>query len=257
MCGDFLDGIYDYFSGGKLTRLSNRIVHLEELNESLRLDIKTKDELLAEQVKIINSLNNELAIVKEALNTTEEQWRKDVEKWKRQEQRMLQSLNFISNIYQVELSGDIVDRIEQLRKVLIPPFNITLFDRTDDINKTINNIVAQRPQVRRITLDGRYYTCSKSDFLKIIAWDWVDRRKYIAQKFDCENFAIVFHAHCALMFDLNSVGIVIDWSSAHGYNNFIDNLLDHYLEEPQSDILWKLSDSVNGSYKFQNGVVLF
>lgn len=94
------------------------------------------------------------------------------------------------------------------------------------------------PSIVRLPLDGTYRLVSQRDFLNIVAWDWVDSRKYAAEIFDCENFAITFKAHVDWYFGLNQVGVVIDYQAGHGYNLVVFPDGKVMLLEPQNDNLF-------------------
>jgi hypothetical protein len=94
------------------------------------------------------------------------------------------------------------------------------------------------PSLDRLPLDSTYRMVSQSKFLNIVAWDWVDSKKYEAEIFDCENFAITFKTHIDWYFGLNQVGIVIDYKMGHGYNLVVFPDGKVMLFEPQTDGLF-------------------
>jgi len=93
-------------------------------------------------------------------------------------------------------------------------------------------------EVIRFPLDGKYRLTDKTNFLNIVAWDWVDSIAYQKDIYDCENFAISFKAHVDYYFGLNQVGIVIDYQAGHAYNLVIFPDGKVMLFEPQSDQLF-------------------
>ena len=108
----------------------------------------------------------------------------------------------------------------------------------------------------RLPLDGTYYMTNQSNFLNIIAWDWTDRIDYLKEKFDCENFAILFKAIVDLYFHLNQVGIVIDYKSGHGYNLVVYPDGNVMVLEPQSDGLYLWTKRVKDFYSLEGAVAL-
>ena len=94
------------------------------------------------------------------------------------------------------------------------------------------------PTIVRLPLDLKYYLTNQTNFLNIVAWDWVDSKKYQRETFDCENFAIAFKSHVDWQFGLNQVGIVIDYAAGHGYNLVIFPDGRVMLLEPQNDQLF-------------------
>jgi hypothetical protein len=100
------------------------------------------------------------------------------------------------------------------------------------------SLMKLEPTIVRLPLDGTYRIVSQRDFLNIVAWDWVDSKKYTAEIFDCENFAITFKAHVDWYFELNQVGIVIDYQAGHGYNLVVFPDGKVMVFEPQNDCLY-------------------
>jgi hypothetical protein len=93
-------------------------------------------------------------------------------------------------------------------------------------------------KVVRLPLDGNYRLTDQNNFLNIVSWDWIDSRQYVKDVFDCENYAIVFKSHIDEYFGLNQVGIVIDYTSMHGYNLVVFPDGNVMLLEPQTDKLF-------------------
>ncbi|UCG55014.1 MAG: hypothetical protein JSV32_02010 [Dehalococcoidia bacterium] len=55
--------------------------------------------------------------------------------------------------------------------------------------------------------DLKYYVANWQDWQKIIKYEWVNKREYYSDRFDCDNFAFYFAANVAYMFNLNSAGV--------------------------------------------------
>ena len=108
----------------------------------------------------------------------------------------------------------------------------------------------------RLPLDGTYRMTNKSNFLHVVAWDWVDNKPYVKEIFDCENFAISFKANMDWYFGLNQVGIVIDYESGHGYNLVLFPDGSAWVLEPQSDALVVWSKRNTTFYALEGAIVL-
>jgi len=108
----------------------------------------------------------------------------------------------------------------------------------------------------RFPLDGKYYLTNQSNFLNIVVWDWTDRIDYLKDKFDCENFAILFKAIVDLYFNLNQVAIIIDYKSGHGYNLVIYPDGNVSVVEPQSDALYVWTQRPQQFYSLQGAIAL-
>ena len=102
-------------------------------------------------------------------------------------------------------------------------------------------------------LDNKYQVTTQKDMKKIIDWDWTDNKKYVAEKYDCDNFAFSFKAMVDKRFGLNGVGLVIDYSGGHAYNIVVFQDGSVKIFEPQSD---RWPKAGRGQYKFQNGSVI-
>lgn len=86
----------------------------------------------------------------------------------------------------------------------------------------------------------------------------VDQKRYISEFFDCDNFAIVLAAVCAMKFHINSVGIVLDFSGGHAYAVLpvrqADGSIDIIILEPQND---QYVVSLGGMYQGKFGIAIF
>lgn len=74
------------------------------------------------------------------------------------------------------------------------------------------------PHLPHRPLDNLYRVPTWEQFNRIVKWDWLDKRPYEAEFFDCDDFAFAFAARMRVLFGLNNVGVVYDDSSVHSYN---------------------------------------
>ena len=102
-------------------------------------------------------------------------------------------------------------------------------------------------------LDNKYQVTTQKDMKKIIDWDWTDNKKYVAEKYDCDNFAFSFKAMVDRRFGINNVGLVVDYSGGHAYNIMVFNDGSVRLFEPQTDRYARVG---TGQYKFEEGKIL-
>jgi len=153
--------------------------------------------------------------------------------------------------------GIITTRILDLTRAVTPPTLTEPLDEHDTV------WIAQRlldanligGAMQRKTLDSKYWTCTRLDFDAIIKWDWTDNKKYVAEKYDCDNFAFSFKARMDRKFHLNNVGLVVDYSGGHAYNCVVFSDGTAELFEPQSD-LFTTSQLGTGYYKCESGFIL-
>ena len=107
---------------------------------------------------------------------------------------------------------------------------------------------------KRITLDKKYWLCSKEHFQTIIQYNKINEKQYTYDQFDCDNFAFAFKAQVALNHGLNNVGLVIDNSAGHAYNVIIFNDGSASLFEPQADQY--VAPGQSDLYKFERGIII-
>ena len=103
------------------------------------------------------------------------------------------------------------------------------------------------------SLDSKYFLCDEKDMKAIIEWDWTDNKKYVKEKYDCDNFAFSFKAMVDKRFGLNNVGLVIDYSAGHAYNVIVYKDGTVKVFEPQSDRFPRMGTKM---YKFQEGLII-
>ena len=117
-------------------------------------------------------------------------------------------------------------------------------------------IDSMKLNIQRLPLDQTYYLTNQSNFLNIVAWDWVDGYEYRKEKFDCENFAFLFKAHIDLYFNLNQVGLVISYRAGHAFNMVIYADGNVALLEPQNDVVWVYPQVPKPFYDLQDAIVV-
>ena len=108
-------------------------------------------------------------------------------------------------------------------------------------------------QMKILSLDSKYFLCDDKDIKEIVKWDWTDSKKYVSNKYDCDNFAFSFKAMVDRKFGLNNVGLVIDYSGGHAYNIVVLANGRGKIFEPQTDG-WPRAGT--GQYKFQAGSII-
>lgn len=99
-----------------------------------------------------------------------------------------------------------------------------------------------------ICLDEKYRVPTLDEWVEIINSDRLNEEKeYMKDVFDCDNFAIVFSAHCSEKYNINSAGVAAgriysaktgEFLGLHAYNLLVVDEDSHvvlYLYEPQTD----------------------
>lgn len=105
-------------------------------------------------------------------------------------------------------------------------------------------------------LDNNYYTVPISQWKQMIEVDWTETKKWVEDKFDCDNFANYFSANMAMFYEINSVGRVYgkyykgtqQFVDYHYWNVIITSDNEVYFFEPISG---KLSE-----VKYEGGMIL-
>jgi hypothetical protein len=155
---------------------------------------------------------------------------------------------------------DIVDIDNKLYGWYVPPFQVTKIPLTDqDLNTIINDLKSKGGLVAWFPLDSQYVSTGLDEFKKIISWDWTDHLHYEINTFDCEDFAFYFASRVARMFGINTVGIVLDYSSAHSYNLVVvkdSQGVRWMLYEPQLDSLFTYDQRDQSFYAMKQYVLL-
>ena len=153
--------------------------------------------------------------------------------------------------------GVLANRLRELSNKLTPP--ILAEGYTELSANTIYNALITKQIInagmKRKHLDSKYWACGRLDFEAIINWDWTDKKRYVKQKYDCENFAFSFKARMDRRFHLNNVGLVVDYSGSHAYNCvvFADGTAE--LFEPQNDMI-VTKQMGKGLYKCESGFIV-
>lgn len=110
--------------------------------------------------------------------------------------------------------------------------------------------------IQRLPLDASYFLTNQRGFLNVVAWDWTDTLPYIRERFDCENFALLFKAHADLHFHINQVAVIIDYQSGHGYNLVMYPDGNKQVLEPQSDALYVWTQRIEKFYSLKGAIAL-
>ena len=128
--------------------------------------------------------------------------------------------------------GELVSTLIKLKDdlaILTPP---ELTGHKDMLKRDVSKAIGG---AKMTCLDNKYVAVSEKEFQKIIDWDWTDNKKYVAEKYDCDNFAFSFKARVDRKFHINTVGLVIDYDGGHAYNIIIFSNGTSKIFEPQSD----------------------
>lgn len=123
------------------------------------------------------------------------------------------------------------------------PINKWIFSR-----QIIQNTIQDKAGIVPNLYDEKYHTTDIETWKKIIENDWTNKKKYVTDTFDCDNYSNAFCAYCADIYDLNSAGrfsvemtnIKTGEKSHHRAVIIVDKNLDCWLLESQNDKIVKL-----------------
>ena len=95
--------------------------------------------------------------------------------------------------------------------------------------------------------DNLFYYVSLEDWGKIFDRVLTGMPRYVAEKFDCENFGMLTAARVAEKYKLNTCGLCIGGSpyGNHGYNLFVSMIDDKpavMILEPQTGVVYSLDE---------------
>ena len=117
----------------------------------------------------------------------------------------------------------------------------------------IFNTIKDKTGVPPALYDEKYHTTDIETWRTIIENDWTNKRKYVADTFDCDNFAEAFCSYCADIYGLNSAGrftveLLDPETNVHiGYHRaviIVDRELQCWLLESQDDGIVKIEKGV-------------
>lgn len=107
-------------------------------------------------------------------------------------------------------------------------------------------------------LDKSYKAVDRLAWDLILAYSQVDKKKYKADTFDCDNFAVSLAGTVTMKWGLNGIGIILDFSGGHAYSALLvqdeDEGLYIAVVEPQTD---EFVITGKGMYKAEQGIIVF
>jgi len=108
----------------------------------------------------------------------------------------------------------------------------------------------------RLPLDIIYRLTNHSNMLNVAAWDNTDQIQYVKDRFDCENYIILFKAMTDLHFGLNQVAIILDYISKHSYGLILYPNENHQVFEVQNDGMYLWTDRLTEFYSMKGAFAI-
>lgn len=159
--------------------------------------------------------------------------------------------------------SSVIDVETQLRNLLAEEFASVVPSSTEvsqeDIEAAISEKYGEAAAENILFLDGRYFSTDSEGFDSMDRLDVIEYLPYRPARFDCENFADLFKTTSALIFGVNTVGVVIDWSGGHAYNIVYLEDGSVFLYEPQTGDRPEVGDALGDdeSYTMDNVDIFF
>jgi len=72
--------------------------------------------------------------------------------------------------------------------------------------KMLDVLTKTFPNKQIILNDEKYYLTNINTWRKIIKFDWTAMKKYLVDRYDCDNYSDAFRAHASELYGLNSAG---------------------------------------------------
>ena len=141
--------------------------------------------------------------------------------------------------------------IEKGQWFLSKAFNIKVLDTTNKIF-IINLLVSKGFFLNKMRFADFWYKVTSLETMReIIKYSWVDRKKYVKDTFDCDDYALAFRAHVSEIYGINSVALAKHikvttdtgkeiWHRAVVFLAIDNGLTDAYLLETQNDLVIRL-----------------
>ena len=112
-------------------------------------------------------------------------------------------------------------------------------------------------KLQGLPIDETYWAVPIDTWQLILDYNGTDKRQYVKDIFDCDNFAILFAGTVADKFSINGAGIVIDFSGMHAYSCILvvdeNGQLAFATIEPQND---RFIINPAGAYDAEYGVII-
>ncbi len=106
--------------------------------------------------------------------------------------------------------------------------------------------------------DDRKYWTTDRDGLEIIVEDYMKKkRKYVKDRFDCDDFSRTFKCFCIEHYGINAVGLVRDPIPRHAYNTFVTYDGYIYVVEPQTGEIFRFEDRPKKYYRCLFALIIY
>jgi hypothetical protein len=147
--------------------------------------------------------------------------------------------NMICNLF-INAKFNLIDRRKNAPKNIIRDIS------RSQIGEAVLSGTNRKPKV--YLSDQKYNLASVEDIKNILSMDDTDRAKYVAETYDCDEFAYRLMGQFSTP-EWAGFAFGIMWvqtpSFRHAVNCFVDNELQFWVIEPQNDRIFKLPEDWN------------
>ena len=146
----------------------------------------------------------------------------------------------------IDKVSDLNAEIERLRDALYPPFEITegVVMTADEVRSIFREHLPHDTFWYEL-LDVSFFIPAYEDIAKIIVWDTVDRKPYMPERRDCDDYGMYMAAMASIQFGINPFFPVWDFDACHFYDLIISAERALYVFEPQTDAIRPFSEFVS------------
>lgn len=100
------------------------------------------------------------------------------------------------------------------------------------------------PDAALFLSDRTYRLCHTDDIERFLVQDGTDRKKYQAERYDCDDFAYRLMGQFSVP-DWSDLTMGIVWTNVHALNCVVDEDKQFWFVEPQTDELVKVLEGVD------------
>lgn len=144
------------------------------------------------------------------------------------------------NIYRI-FGSQLEDRAHKIKKAAFK-INYTIMD-----NRLITDIIKQKTGLTPYCKDRKYWTTDLETINQILEYDWINKKKYISEQRDCDDFADYLNSYMSWVYGLNNFGRFTNTmiykdgrKEPHRASIFITSDNSMYALEPQTDEIIKV-----------------
>lgn len=95
---------------------------------------------------------------------------------------------------------------------------------------------SKAPKAELFLSDNSYLLCRKSDIVSFLVRDKTNRQEYVAEKYDCDDFAYRLMGQITVP-GWSDLAFGLVWTDRHALNGYVGEDSELYFVEPQADVI--------------------